>query len=196
MTLVWLFIQRYWPYIVTILVVIALLGFVYYLGGTGPRAELAQERAERQAAEDMFEMQEQLHDQIADAATEDSNKELANAKERLNRTWEPIAQGLEKEAADAGRRAASAEQRLRVDRERTSTEPVRQPAGCPDPAVGDNGLPLAVERFVEAERAREGRQLAETSRRLQVCQAYTDRLINGREWAARQRVINQPFKNP
>lgn len=178
--------RKYWLHILIAVAVAAWHGVVYWAGGSGPRAELEKERAERAAAEERAD----FVDELSAEATEQSNKELTDEKSRINAKWAPLVNFQKKRAEDAARARDDLDRRLRDALGKQ--EPVRPTPGCPESGPGGDRLPDAVERYIAAERSREERERADASGLLQTCQVQAGTLKNSGEWARRQRLINEP----
>lgn len=176
--------------------VLAVVGFIFYLGGVGPRAERDELIAKYEAAGDEFELIQDIHQEESNDQKERLDRERENALVINDSTWGSQVADLERLAADADRARAAAERRLLDSRRRDGAQPVREPTGCPPKAAGDDGLPDAVEVYIAAERSREERERAATARLLQTCGKQAIDLKGAFDYVEGETRINKPVEQP
>lgn len=186
------FLRAYWVYIAVGVAVLGVVAGIYREGGRAPRAELAEYKAQIEAAEDEAVLLDALKEEQSDEATKTSDQDLKQQREQINRTWAGVTADLEKTAADAARRAAELDRKLRdaTGSAGTGSQSVREPTGSPDQAAGSDGLPDAVERYLAEVRSTLAGERAEASRLFQACHGQTAALVIGQSWVGKQKVIN------
>ncbi len=197
-TILLTFLRAYWSYVAIGVAVLAVASGIYWEGGRAPRAQLAQERAERDAAEEEFEFFEVLHEERSDELVAQANEAGKILASGINNSWQNVVWDLEDKRSAAIKRALDAEQRLRDGKNRggPAAKPVPEPTGGGSNAAEGNGLPDAVERYVAEVRSVVAGERAETARLLQVCEGQTGQLTIVQKWAAGEKVLNQPETAP
>lgn len=177
------FLSRYWTYILTAIIVVAILAVVYWQGGAPYRAQLAKEHAEQEAAKIKAEAADASDQDQSKGLVDRLNKEHADEKARLNRTWADIVAGMQRSGDQPPAR-----------------QPVQVSAGICQDATRNQRLSDSISIYlgevraaIDAERAANRRVIAderkETAGLLEVAESQAVDLETTQEWVAEETKI-------